>query len=411
MTNRVNALFVKISLVTVATLAGATLPQYAYGNACRTAIYLLTSDIPLARAPDPKVIDPRLLDEWICTVRRLDPVNAISLTGVADRDRPTLLTNAQAMLAKVKELLEALVQRPGAAIGQSEFTRIAHATFQQGLQEAALEMFGRIPASEAQVYFIFDDSSTGNSNRWVFHLLVDSLRTRPDLLAKIRILEPGDLRGVAAASVRRVVVIDDASYSGTQVGSVTVEAMDQFPNLAEVEILVPFMTMQAHAAVNEDIAIRNETRPVDQHVQVRFPSRTTLPAGQIRSLREIYDSWQLLPAAQRPSLTEANMREIFNDQWESLTVTFFDHKVADEVSVVSFPGTGVGRPIFAGPVPSLRPYALANGGYRIKVRARSTQPQFIPFVTNYATTPYPNDADRNLYMGNLFRYPARPATP
>lgn len=382
--------------------AGMFVPLPAFAGSCRTAIYMLQNEIPRARAPDAKSIDPVRLNEWLCVVRALDTNNPISLTGIPVAQRPAVIEQARNLLIKTQRALEAFAIRPGGMQGETEFTAVTFAAFRQAVAEATLELFGRLAATETAVYFVFGDTLGGNSGRWVFHLMVDSLRDRPDLLAKIKIIEGNDLRGVDPATVQRIVLIDDASYSGTQASAMLYRQIQRLPGLQHVDVLIPFMTTNARALIENDITEGNTERAPTAQVQVRFPARVQQAAGRIRTLNDIYTAWQALPPAQRPLLDRQNMRDIFGDDWETLTLTFFDHKVADEVSLVSFLSSSSFRPIVAGPVPAIQ-YLSRGTGFRLVVGMRRTEPNLLPFVLNYSTTPYPNQADLDLIQGGLFR--------
>lgn len=401
---------VRISL-TIALLATAMAleARTAWASSCRAAVYLLSNDIPRARDPDSKAIDPQLLNDWICTIRSLDRENPISLTGVPAAQQADVVDQARILLTKIQRAFEAFVQRPGAPQGQSEFNHITHAAFRSALRDATLEMFARIPATEL-VYFYFGGSGSGNSGRWVFHQMFDSIRDQPALVARVRIIEQATMNTIDPANVRRLVYLDDASYSGAQ-ASVSLDApLDRFTNVISVDMLIPYMTSYAKDLIRSRMDTRNSQMPAANQIQLRLPSRVDQAAGNIPTLRDIYNAWKQLPEAQRPIVSLRDMRTIFGGEWQALTLTYFDHKVADEISFVSFFSAGnpsIARPLVAGPVPRLIYNATASG-FNLTIGVRNTEPRLMPFVVNYATTPYPNQSDADLLRGPLFRYPAQP---
>lgn len=414
MTRLTSLLFCRLTLILVA--ASVLAPEVAHANACRAAIFMLTNDIPRARTPPAtKTLSSRALEEWICAIRRLDRAWPISLVNVREPLRPFVTWTAQYQLDRLRSVLEAFYQRPGAEVGQTEFERISRTDFVRGMEDATSSLFGQL--NDQKVYFYIDKLDSENqdiaaSNRWAFHVMFDAIRSIPSFAAKVNILEPGDLRGVDPLTVRRIVYVDDHAASATDQGRAIARAAALFPNLLDVNFLIPFMTAGARTNLDNKITEINQGLPYTQPpILPHFPPQL-LQVPRLKSLADIFASWQQMPVNIRPIANEDDMALFFGPDWRALTLTIFDHGIPDSGSAAAF---RTGReddwmPIFAGPIPAFRNVAEVGSWLPdIRVMVRVGAPRTIPFVLNLYDAPtFPNQADTDLIRGGMFRYPARP---
>lgn len=266
----------------------ATCPQLAQGGALPTE-------------PASKTILHDNIDVWVTAL------DHIQLPGdPASRE----------LLTKARDVLQALggSWRGDRNFVRHSFTRYSYKELRIGLREAALEMFSKIPDNET-INFYFN-SNMGKSNKWVFHVLYDTLVNDPDptvreLTSRFRVIDARTARS-PIADARYVVYLDDAAYSGLQIESALSGVRHKFRNLEAILVLVPFMTSTGRVKV--------EFLGAEEGLTFFLPTRTKSGAGRMMQVRDIYQSW---PAEIRNTISPSDMQAIFGPNWEIRTLSFF----------------------------------------------------------------------------------------
>ncbi len=139
------------------------------------------------------------------------------------------------------------------------------------------------------------------SNGWVANAFKQYVtRKNPDLLKRIIFEkaisnEPEDFE---------LLIFDDASYSGTQLGSI----IQRKRGSSRINLVVPFFTDNAKLHIKNQ---RNDIR-------ILFWGN-----GKIENMQQI---------ASREMLSEDLLTSIFGNSWPLKTITFFDHIVPDKIS-------------------------------------------------------------------------------
>lgn len=195
-------------------------------------------------------------------------------------------------------------------------TYVSASTFKNKLRTATDIAFKRIAGD----YAVLWDYKPHSSKRWVFHQIKRSLPRKPSLVSYYtqsvdKVIGVAD--NIYNKSIKNIVVFDDAAYSGEQlINKILVPLSKFFTQKAQnlkLFVIVPYATTLAQQRI--------KAIPHSSFVEINFIFEETM-----KTMLEIlsYEEQKILLKSEREEF-----------EYLGATLTFFDHRVADDHSFFS----------------------------------------------------------------------------
>lgn len=156
----------------------------------------------------------------------------------------------------------------------------------------------------------------GKSNEWMAELGFPYLDRMPDQL-----YEAGE---VVDASIKRYVFFDDGIYSGSQMSGYISTLLSQLRGLGvdmsqvQIDVIAPFVTTHAKSTVNQVLEIGNPH--LYEGAVINFAPHQIMPT---------------IPEQIKDPGILSVMSNMYGGALDSRTLTYFDHKIADQVSTLN----------------------------------------------------------------------------
>lgn len=185
--------------------------------------------------------------------------------------------------------------------------------FKKNLSIVSVEAFQKINGD----YVVLWDYKAHSSKRWVFHQ-IQSILPRKPVLATYFAPTADKVIGVAnmiyEKNIENIVVFDDAAYSGEQLINRILLPLIKFFNEKNKEIkiflIIPYITSLAKRRIE----------------QVKFPSFISVDLTYLKHMDTLLE---ILTEEEKNILLNTEREEF---QFLGATLTFFDHRVADDHS-------------------------------------------------------------------------------
>lgn len=202
---------------------------------------------------------------------------------------------------------------------------ISFEEFQAALVQV-VEDFNKVNDNDSEPYAVLFDYKPHSSRRWVYELAKISLRKQPQLARHYgpagermkgnKLLEQNFKDGL-----KRFAVFDDAIYSGEQVLNRTIKPIAEYykqmgHSAPSFDLVVPFVTNRALELF----------RRVSEHYGVRI---NVIYKKIMPSMKEIMSDDERSTLEQRGGMLDVEAEE---QSYLGATVTYFDHRVADDHS-------------------------------------------------------------------------------
>jgi hypothetical protein len=192
--------------------------------------------------------------------------------------------------------------------------------FQRSLDQT-LTFLMSLPPKERGYVIVVDEAQKSNS--WMVSLALDKLATLPPL----DVVFKGSLEhALSNKEIRHIVLFDDAAYSGQQMSSTInsdiIPCLEFSPNVKALHFVIPFLTTKAKGKIDGTVKeIHGQTCFLSAHQGMplvgEIPKRFTLSEQELHDFEEFLQSkFHIVPS-----------------ESEKLAMTYFDHKIADYLSI------------------------------------------------------------------------------
>jgi hypothetical protein len=203
--------------------------------------------------------------------------------------------------------------------------RVSFEEFQADLAQV-VEDFNKGNDNNGEPYAVLFDYKPHSSRRWVYELVKNNLRNQPQLTRHYgpagermkgnKLLEQNFKDGL-----KRFAVFDDAIYSGEQILNRTIKPIAEYYKqmghpAPSFDLVVPFVTNRA----------LDLFRRVSEHYGIRI---NVIYKKVMPSMREIMSDDEKSTLEQRGGKLDVDTEE---PSYLGATVTYFDHRVADDHS-------------------------------------------------------------------------------
>lgn len=207
--------------------------------------------------------------------------------------------------------------------------RIKHSNFKQHLHEAVKHFNGELAKTTDQSYIAL--VQPGKSNQWVAELALQYVANEPTESLSLGEKQAKDfcqyLDTISKTHevAKRIVLFDDASYSGTQLTEHVKAIFDKFKELGKkaptVHVVAPFATQHAYRKLRALPQYEEGQLKLSIHAKIKSVA-DVLSSDHVARLKELY-GWS-------DGAIET----------EGRGVTYFDHKIPNGMSFVEPFATG-----------------------------------------------------------------------
>lgn len=203
--------------------------------------------------------------------------------------------------------------------------RVSFEEFRLALGEAVAE-FNQENKDSTEPYAVLFDYKPHSSRRWVYGLIKDKIANPPQLARHFgpageimngyKLLEQN-----YQAGLKKFVIFDDAVYSGEQILNRTIKPIAEYfkqtnHDLPAFELVVPFVTNRA---------LELFKKAGDHYgIKINVIYKTIMP-----TMREIINDKEMAVIKEQEGMLDAETEEV---SYLGATVTYFDHRVADDHS-------------------------------------------------------------------------------
>jgi hypothetical protein len=187
---------------------------------------------------------------------------------------------------------------------------IRHDDFLTALENSVEDFNEYLDSQQDKSYVIVIPGDFKKSALWVTSLAADFLKYPPSKI--IMKNDPNYEEFMEKSNSKNVVLFDDASYSGNQMAGY-INTIGELSADSKVHVIIPFMTNYANTFIKENVT----------KVDYKISSHKIM-----KSFSESLDDKEI-------KLLQEKGAEIFHsDDISNLTLTYFDHKKADDLSLV-----------------------------------------------------------------------------
>lgn len=252
--------------------------------------------------------------------------------------------------------------RPALSALAEKIQRVTHSQFSHHLGLAVKNFNEQLEAVEDKRYAVLVQRN--KSNQWVTELALKYLQHQPTQSLPLGEKQARDYCsyidriGRSGEVIKRIVLIDDASYSGTQLTEHVKAIFEKFKELGwetpTVHVIVPFATQYAvnrlqavSDSVSTDELTDSESLDEEEKGEVASSERKeSEPNAQLESKLKLSLSAKIANVAK--SLSEdhvARLSELYNWSDDPIEkrgrgLIYFDHKIPNDMSFVEPFGTG-----------------------------------------------------------------------